>query len=107
MGRREDKRRAKEEKMRAKFAESAAESTTSSNIRMREDFSSSLREVETSSEREEVDYTRAEQSTSDSSGVPQDDPSSLYIDVDLPPSRPPFSPATCRVHPGQVRSVCR
>merc|ERR1712096_23773 len=58
---------------------------------MREDFSSSVREVETSSEREEVDYTRAEQSTSDSSGVPRDDPSSLYIDVDLPPSRPTSS----------------
>lgn len=89
--RREDKKRAKEEKLRAKYGESAAESTSSSNIRTREDFSSSVREVETSSEREEVDYTKPGHSTSVSSEVHHDDPSSLYIDVDLPPSRPSSS----------------
>jgi len=74
--RREDKRRMKEEKMRAKFGTS--ESTQSSNSRSKEEISRS-RDVETSSEQDQVDFTRAEV---------EDEPSSLYIDVDLPQSRP-------------------
>jgi len=79
--RREDKRRAKEEKLKAKYQESIAE--TSSSCRGRENVSSSGREVETSSEQDEVDLIRA-----GSTGAQYEDPSSLYIDVDLPPSRP-------------------
>jgi len=88
--RREDKKRAKEEKLKAKYAASGQDST-SSNIKEREDISSSAREVETSSEREEVDFRRTEYETSESSEVNYEDPSSLYIDVDLPHSRPSSS----------------
>jgi len=71
--RREDKRRNKEEKLKAKYG--SAESTNSSK-----NISSSIREVDTSSEPNEVDFTKADEI--------QDEPSSLYIDVDLPSSRP-------------------
>jgi len=89
--RREDKQRAKEEKLKAKYGGSE-DSTNSSNLRGRDGVSSSVRgEVETSIEREEVDYNMTGHDTSVSSEAHQDDPSSLYIDVDLPPSRPSSS----------------
>lgn len=88
--RREDKQRAKEEKLKAKYGGSV-DSTNSSNLRGRDGVSSSVREVETSIEREEVDYNMTGHDTSVSSEAHQDDPSSLYIDVDLPPSRPSSS----------------
>merc|ERR1719318_1104028 len=87
--RREDKKRAKEEKLKAKYGESCQDSTSSSHLIMdRDGLSSSVREVETSSEREEVDYNMTGHGAS---VTDQDDPSSLYIDVDLPPSQPSSS----------------
>jgi len=79
--RREDKRRAKEEKLKAKCGGFEA-SSTSSDIKDK-DVSSSVRDdVETSSNRDEVDLN------DESSGMfdLNHDPSSLYIDIDLPPS---------------------
>merc|ERR1719318_2148809 len=90
--RREDKKRAKEEKLKAKYGESCQDSTSSSHLIMdRDGLSSSIREVETSSEREEVDYNMTGHGVSVSSEADQNDPSSLYIDVDLPPSQPSSS----------------
>ena len=88
--RREDKKRAKEEKLKVKYGGSGQDSSNSSNLRDRDGFSSSVREVETSSERDEVDYNITGHDTSVTSEAYQD-PSSLYIDVDLPPSRPSSS----------------
>jgi len=86
--RREDKRKLKEEKLREKYR--SLEETTSSNLGDKDENRGYTSEIEASSSRDDVDLIRRNE-TSEHSEI-NHEPSSLYIDVDLPPSRPASAP---------------
>jgi len=88
--RREDKRKAKEEKLKEKCR--SMEETTSSYLGDKEEYRGYTSEVGESSARDEVDLMARRKETSELSEF-NHEPSSLYIDVDLPPSRPSSAPA--------------
>jgi len=84
--RREDKRRAKDEMLKAKCG-STEEESLSINFEGKEVIASHSK----SSDSDKVDLGRRRNETADLSEYTHD-PSSLYIDVDLPPSRPSSAP---------------
>jgi len=88
--RREDKRRAKEDMLRAKCG-STEEESLSINLEGKEAIASHASESEKSNNSDKVDLGRRMNETADLSEYTHD-PSSLYIDVDLPPSRPSSAP---------------